>query len=181
MATAPTRRLVVCGGSGFLGAPPALSPLFSANASPFLLSQPACITQLTYVYTGHRICQVAAGRSWKVTSLSRTGEPSWPTLGLSHTPAWASSVEWARGDIMDPASYRGMLKGADAVVHTMGILIEADYKGVLQGKEPFLGGLKRAFDSARGTGENTVRAGHGALSYETMNRDTGTCFHRPKQ
>jgi len=44
---------------------------------------------------------------------------------------------------------------------------------VLTGKEPLVAGLKKAFDSTRGGGENTVRAGRAALSYETMNRDTG--------
>ena len=74
---------------------------------------------------------------------------------------------------MNPDTYQDALKGVDAVVHSMGILLEADYKGVLSGKEPIFGGLKKAFDSSRHTGDNTVRTGHPELSYETMNRDTG--------
>lgn len=47
----------------------------------------------------------------------------------------------------------------------MGILLEADYKGVLQGKEPVIEGLKKAFsDRARG--------GPG-LTYEMVQRDSG--------
>ncbi|KAI5781202.1 hypothetical protein EDC01DRAFT_666718 [Geopyxis carbonaria] len=120
-------------------------------------------------FLGSRICQIAAARKWRVISLSRSGEPSWSP---PPAPEWASNVTWRKGDIMDPATYRDALGEADAVVHTMGILLEADYKGVLQGKEPVWAGLKKAFDSARGTGENTVRVGEAGLSYETMNRDT---------
>jgi len=74
---------------------------------------------------------------------------------------------------MNPDTYQAALKDMDAVVHSMGILLEADYKGVLTGKEPLVSGLKKAFDSTRGGPENTVRMGHAALNYETMNRDTG--------
>jgi hypothetical protein len=47
----------------------------------------------------------------------------------------------------------------------MGILLEAEYKGVLQGKEPIVSGLKKAFwDGAEGKP---------GLTYEAMNRDSG--------
>lgn len=121
-------------------------------------------------FLGSRICKIASARRWNVTSLSRSGEPAWS----DPRPSWAADVCWRKGDVLDPATYQDALKEADAVVHSMGILLEADYKGVLTGKEPVVAGLRRAFDSTRATGENTVRAGHGALSYETMNRDTGT-------
>ena len=64
----------------------------------------------------------------------------------------------------------------------MGILLEADYKGVLQGKEPVWAGLKRAFSSTKaGTqdplqrkdGEDLAPQEHdGQLTYEVMNRDS---------
>ena len=122
-------------------------------------------------FLGSRICKIASARKWNVTSLSRSGEPVW---SKTPRPEWAAKVNWRKGDVLDPTTYQEVLQDADAVVHSMGILLEADYKGVLTGKEPVVAGLKRAFDSTRATGENTVRAGHGALSYETMNRDTGT-------
>ena len=66
----------------------------------------------------------------------------------------------------------------------MGILLEADYKGVLQGKESPLSGLRRAFsarkEGARGNplekedGEGLEPGeGDGQVTYELMNRDTG--------
>jgi len=64
----------------------------------------------------------------------------------------------------------------------MGILLEADYKGVLQGKEPVWAGLKRAFSStkagtqdplSRKDGEDLAPQEHdGQLTYEVMNRDS---------
>lgn len=144
----PTRSLLVCGGSGFLGS---------------------------------RICKLAVARNWTVTSLSRSGEPSaWadsPPGGGSGRPDWADRVAWLKGDVMSPETYRGALEGVDAVVHSMGILLEADYKGVLAGRESVVGGLRRAFDSARHTADNTVRTGNPQLTYETMNRDTGMSPH----
>lgn len=65
----------------------------------------------------------------------------------------------------------------------MGILLEADYKGVLQGKESIISGLQRAFrprDSSdrnpleREIGESLPSAGNsGDLTYEQVNRDSG--------
>lgn len=76
-----------------------------------------------------------------------------------------------------------MLKDADAVVHTMGILLEADYKGVLQGKESVWGGLQRAFSATKAGSQNPLERKEnedlrpqekdGQLTYELMNRDTG--------
>lgn len=69
------------------------------------------------------------------------------------------------------------------MVHTMGILLEADYKGVLQGKESVFQGLGRAFSASKqGTqnplerkeGEELKPQEHdGQLTYEVMNRDSG--------
>jgi len=70
----------------------------------------------------------------------------------------------------------------------MGILLEADYKGVLTGKEPIISGLQRAFSSTKkgtknplerdsdGNSNNNdsfepLEAG-GQITYEVMNRDS---------
>lgn len=76
-----------------------------------------------------------------------------------------------------------MLAGADAVVHSMGILLEADYKGVLQGKEPIMKGLGRAFSKEKLGSRNPLEQGEGEaaeslerdgqVTYELMNRDSG--------
>jgi hypothetical protein len=101
-------------------------------------------------------------------------------------PGWASSVEWAKADILKPSTYKPFLKDATAVIHTMGILLEADYKRVLQGRESLVSGLQRAFSSSklgtqdplkRGAEENLrPQEGDGQLTYEVMNRDTGMLF-----
>lgn len=79
--------------------------------------------------------------------------------------------------------YKSHLSGASAVVHTMGILLEADYKGVVQGKEPIVSGLQRAFSSSKLGSQDpmTRKEGEalepkerdGQLTYELMNRDSG--------
>ncbi len=85
--------------------------------------------------------------------------------------------------MLKPATYQPLLRGADAVVHSMGILLEADYKGVLQGKESPLSGLRRAFSSATRPSQNPLerapgeplqqQQSDGQLTYELMNRDSG--------
>lgn len=102
-------------------------------------------------------------------------------------PSWASSVEWTKADLLSPDSYKAYLNGATAVVHTMGILLEADYKGVVQGREPVISGLQRAFSSSKLGSQNPLerregeslepKEGDRQLTYELMNRDSGTCMH----
>lgn len=85
--------------------------------------------------------------------------------------------------MLDPSSYAQHLEGADAVVHSMGILLEADYKGVVSGRESPISGLKRAFSATKqgtqnpldGKGGERLRPMErdGQLTYEVMNRDTG--------
>ncbi|KAI0195013.1 NAD(P)-binding protein [Astrocystis sublimbata] len=147
------KRLVVCGGNGFLGS---------------------------------RICKNAVQRGWDVTSISRSGVPKWETVTSSATPpSWSHKVTWERGDILRPGTYAPLLKGADFVVHSMGILLEADYKGVLRGQESPILGLRKAFASAPQPG-NPLQRGvkedadadirppetREQLTYENMNRDS---------
>lgn len=84
---------------------------------------------------------------------------------------------------MRPATYAPLLKGADFVVHSMGILLEADYKGVLQGQESPIAGLRKAFSAAPQPGNPLERKVDGnsdirppetkeQLTYENMNRDS---------
>ncbi|KAF1966688.1 NAD(P)-binding protein [Bimuria novae-zelandiae CBS 107.79] len=150
MASAAKKKLVVCGGNGFLGS---------------------------------RICRAATQRGWSVTSISRSGAPNWSSVSSSSTPPpWSTSVSWVRGDILDPTTYTTHLASATAVIHTMGILLEADYKGVVSGRESPFAGLQRAFSaSKRGTQNPLDRAPNeplrpqepdGQLTYEVMNRDS---------
>ncbi|KAK7895093.1 hypothetical protein LTR67_005832 [Exophiala xenobiotica] len=135
-------------------------------------------------FLGSRICKSAVARGWDVTSISRSGEPTWSSITAESTPpSWSKSVNWAKGDILKPTTYTTHLKGADAVVHTMGILLEADYKGVLSGKESVFSGLSRAFSSSKAGSSNNpldrqpgeeLGKGEkdGQITYELMNRDS---------
>lgn len=65
----------------------------------------------------------------------------------------------------------------------MGILLEADYKGVVQGREPIVSGLQRAFSSSKLGSQDPLsrkegealepKERDGQLTYELMNRDSG--------
>lgn len=132
---------------------------------------------------GSRICKYAVARGWDVTSISRSGEPRWDTVSSSATPPpWAHKVSWERADILEPSTYAPLLKGSDYVVHSLGILLEADYKGVISGRESPITGLQKAFASARDRGVDPIHSQPGAaikppnpkdqLSYEVMNRDS---------
>ncbi|EEH45900.1 ubiquinone biosynthesis protein COQ11 [Paracoccidioides brasiliensis Pb18] len=147
---AAAKRIVVAGGSGFLGS---------------------------------RICKSAVARGWEVVSLSRHGEPAWDTITSSpQPPQWAKSVEWAKADILKPATYKPFLKYTSAVVHSMGILLEADYKGILQGRESIVSGLRKIFAPSRPGSQNPLQRKEGEellsgesggqLTYELMNRDS---------
>lgn len=74
----------------------------------------------------------------------------------------------------------------------MGILLEADYKGVLQGKESIISGLSRAFNpSQAGSSGNPLSREPGAdlgkggadgqLTYELMNRDSAIALAQESQ
>ncbi|KAL3424943.1 hypothetical protein PVAG01_04224 [Phlyctema vagabunda] len=151
-----TKRLVVCGGNGFLGS---------------------------------RICKSAVARGWDVTSISRSGEPTWSSVTASSTPpSWAHKVTWERADILKPSTYAPLLTNADYVVHSMGILLEADYKGVVTGKESPISGLKRAFSATKAGSQNPLTRSKeedlkpqerdGQITYELMNRDSAITLAR---
>ncbi|PSR75461.1 NAD dependent epimerase/dehydratase [Coniella lustricola] len=97
-------------------------------------------------FLGSRICKYAVARGWDVTSISRSGEPKWSAVTSSESPPeWSHKVSWERADIFKPATYAPLLTGADYVVHSMGILLEADYKRVVSGQESPIAGLRKAF------------------------------------
>jgi hypothetical protein len=114
---------------------------------------------------------------------SRSGEPTWSSVTASSTPPpWAHRVTWERADILKPSTYSPLLKNADYVIHSMGILLEADYKGVISGKESPISGLQRAFSATKAGSQNPLtrksdedlkpQEKDGQLTYELMNRDS---------
>lgn len=118
---------------------------------------------------------------------SRSGEPQWRTVtASSEAPTWSKDVQWVKADVLKPSSYRTHLKDSTAVIHTMGILLEADYKGAISGKESPISALRRAFSSTKaGSSRNPLERSpesdeegigigekDGQITYELMNRDT---------
>ena len=93
--------------------------------------------------------------------------------------------------MLRPHTYAADLRGADFVVHSMGILLEADYKRVLTGRESPVAGLRRVFGPRKqgadrdplepGPGAEGVEAGEpdgDALTYELINRDSALVLAR---
>jgi len=140
---------------------------------------------------GSRICKSAVARGWNVVSLSRSGEPTWSSITSSPiAPEWSKEVTWQKSNILHPTEYQDALKGANTVVHSMGILLEADYKGIVQGKEPIMAGLQKLYSSTRGGASanpldespgkdaKPAESGTGQLTYELMNRDSAILLAR---
>jgi hypothetical protein len=73
----------------------------------------------------------------------------------------------------------------------MGILLEADYKGVVSGQVSPIAGLQRAFSATKAGTQNPLERGadeplkpqekDGQLTYEVMNRDSGRFLRRPSR
>ena len=145
----------------------------------------------------HQVCPTARSlhRQPEADSIprvpSRSGEPKWETVTASASPPpWAHQVSWERADILRPVTYTALLKGADYVVHSMGILLEADYKGLVSGQESPVAGLQKLFAPARpDRGANPLDREPGEdlapgadpkdqMSYEVMNRDSAVALAR---
>lgn len=97
MAQPIAKKLLVVGGSGFLGS---------------------------------NICRLAVHKGWETVSLSRRGEPA--SFNQYGKPDWAEKVQWASGNSLEPETYKDVLDGVTDVVHSVGILMENDYKSVAQ-------------------------------------------------
>jgi hypothetical protein len=119
----------------------------------------------------------------QLTQYSRSGVPIWSSVTASPSPPqWSHKVTWERADILQPSTYAPLLKGADYVVHSMGILLEADYKGVVSGRESPISGLRRAFSATKSGAQNPLQRNSndplmsqekdGQITYELMNRDS---------
>ncbi|TIB68867.1 hypothetical protein E3Q18_03641 [Wallemia mellicola] len=101
-------------------------------------------------FLGSAITKAAVGRGWEVSSISQSGRPFRTPSG--HTPKWTDEVKWTSANVFDQNTYADVIKQSDAVVHTIGILLESDYKngpldalkGLIAGREnpnPLTGGL----------------------------------------
>ncbi|CAI4211523.1 unnamed protein product [Parascedosporium putredinis] len=99
-------------------------------------------------FLGSRICKFAVARGWDVTSISRSGEPRWDTV----TASTAAPPGLARSPGSAPTYYAprptAPPRRRDCVVHSTGILLEADYKGIVRGTQSPLDALRKSFASS---------------------------------
>ncbi|KAL9939149.1 hypothetical protein V8E36_001962 [Tilletia maclaganii] len=128
-------------------------------------------------FLGSAIVKQAVLRGWEVVSISPTGRPI--TTPAGHRPGWSTSskISWRAADALKPETYAEHMQDCTAVVHTIGILLESDYKkssgGAGSGGQP--GGVGLFAGLARGWGmssRNPLDERQTAFSYEVMNRDT---------
>ncbi|KAJ2616253.1 hypothetical protein H4S08_000882 [Coemansia sp. RSA 1365] len=109
-------------------------------------------------FVGRAICNTALARGWEVLSLSRHGAPDRSTMAQSNLSAHlANDVKWIKGDALRPETFREHLAGCEAVVHSVGVLMENGYKSLVN----------------LGSHNGASRAS--AATYESANRDTALC------
>lgn len=118
-------------------------------------------------YLGRYIVRNAvASKKWHVTTISTKGASETTTDGVNHH----------QGNVFNPTSYREVLNNADAVVHSMGIIMENPaYKDILSGKlspcEALKGPnpMKKTPDSEENTFERLNRDSAVVLAKEFAN------------
>lgn len=140
-------------------------------------------------FLGSAISKAALAKGWRVLSISPSGTPYHTPAG--HRPAWSSNpnIEWHAADALDPSTYSHLADRATAAVHTVGILLESDYKskessasplrnaieGVVKGwgfRLPSSGTENPLYDAKHAGGEVGGSRREKKFSYEHMNRDS---------
>mmetsp|Transcript_9879 Transcript_9879/g.14864 ORF Transcript_9879/g.14864 Transcript_9879/m.14864 type:complete len:315 (-) Transcript_9879:145-1089(-) len=71
-------------------------------------------------FVGREVCKRAIDEGFQVTSLSRRGENPLPG------DEKLSQVAWIKGNALDQKTVDGLVKDADAVVHSMGLLFDVN-------------------------------------------------------
>jgi len=121
-------------------------------------------------FVGSAVCRAALTRGYQVTSISSSGRPY--TTPKGHSPAWTSKVNWQKADALNPSTYAHLLPEVNAVVHTLGTLLEdARYKAALKDGDIFklLGTLASNFTGSESN--NPLRDPAKVGGYEQLNRD----------
>lgn len=71
-------------------------------------------------YVGSEVGRQALALGAHVMSVSRSGKPK-------RNEPWNDQIEWIKGDALTPASFEKKLEEADAVVHSLGTLIDTSF------------------------------------------------------
>lgn len=114
-------------------------------------------------FVGSAVCKAALAHGMGVTSISASGKPYRTPKG--HTPDWVEKVEWRKADAMNADTYADILPGVNAVVHTIGTLLDNTQRNKQFHDKDFIGLFKSI------TGINPVEARH-LGAYDKLNRDT---------
>ncbi|KAG2158188.1 mitochondrial protein [Suillus bovinus] len=115
-------------------------------------------------FVGSAVCKIALARGMEVTSISPSGKPFKTPQG--HTPAWVERVEWRKADAMNPESYADILPGVDAVVHTVGTLLDNTQYKQKMNEGDILGFIKYL------TGFGGAPPAEQRSAYDTMNYES---------
>ncbi len=124
-------------------------------------------------YLGSRICVHLVRQGCEVVALSRNGRKQQQAQNQNESAL--DKVSWVKADIFKPETYAEQFKGAYGVIHSMGILLESDYKSLKSGEGGLLYGVK-AYTSAIKRSwfpPNPLEDETQILTYEKMNRDSG--------
>lgn len=116
-------------------------------------------------YVGSAIARQAVSLGAKVTSVSRSGRPK------TRQP-WDSKVEWIPGDALKPESFEGPIRESDAVVHTVGVLLDSSFTKFKQpGDEGTYEVLNR--DTAKAVGSLLNEIGGKKMVYISASQGAG--------
>ncbi len=77
-------------------------------------------------FIGSEICRIAVQNGHEVAAFGRTGRPA---LTPARHP-WTGEVEWRAADVFEPDTWRDLLAGADAVVHSIATIQEKPRRNV---------------------------------------------------
>ncbi|KAL2313557.1 NAD dependent epimerase/dehydratase [Schizosaccharomyces pombe] len=126
-------------------------------------------------FLGHNICKLAIAKGYEVVSVSRRGAG-----GLHNKEPWMDDVEWETLDAQkDPNSLLPVLRDASAVVNSVGILMENNYKKILQNPRGPVSHLINSLSSNMfKTGQNPLapkpeeaKQSKNKVTFEAINRD----------
>lgn len=70
-------------------------------------------------YVGINVLKEAIKLDWKVNSISRSGKPK------NEIDNSLNNVNWVKGDALSPDQYTEILKESDAIIHTVGTLLDS--------------------------------------------------------
>lgn len=120
-------------------------------------------------FVGSAVCKQALSRGWEVISISGSGRPFRTPRG--HAPTWTTSdkMQWHKADAFDKDAYRDLAASCTAAVHTVGILMESNYKGQQGSSMGAVRGLMKGWGLA--SSNPLASDGQEAITYERMNRD----------